>query len=61
MVTDKLRLYRVRPVGERAWCYLLPRDMVAEIDESEGRLVYEVQRVDLSDEEINALPEFDGW
>jgi hypothetical protein len=60
---------RMRPVGEKAWCYYGPvADLTYNgvkealqtcIDDDEGRV--EVDITWMTEAEANALPEFDGW
>ena len=61
--SSKKRIYlKVRPKGGGPWAFTEPDDLMGTIDpvEDEGS-IYEIAVVALTEDEFEALPEFEGW
>lgn len=54
--------FLIRPQGEHAWC-LVDRwdDLRAHVEDGDGSLVWEVRTKMMTDAEVEAMGEFDGW
>lgn len=63
MITKTLML-KVRPKRGGSWLYTQPEDLVEELfnlDVVVEVAGYEVEMVWMTDEELDNLPEFEGW
>jgi hypothetical protein len=58
-VSAKKRVIAVRPKGATAWCY--GNDLSELYDYMEIGEIVEVKLVEMTQAEIDAMPEFEGW
>jgi hypothetical protein len=57
----KRRYFKVRPSYDKGpWLFIRELDQIP-TDESGNSGPYEMEEVWLTDSEVNALPEFEGW
>lgn len=59
-MSERRRCWAVRPEGGGPWCFLDRLEDFAGMDPPVDE-VFEIKAVLFTDEEIEALPEFDGW
>ena len=57
--TTKKRRVMVRPTGEHAWCICDNWEGVGQMIEEDG--TYDIEFVQMTDAEVEALGEFPGW
>jgi hypothetical protein len=61
MLKNKEPYYKVRPFGGSCWCVMTFAEMTEELKTAETGDVWEIEKVSMTDEQLNALPEFQGW
>lgn len=59
MKDEKIRVFMVRPDGGDGWMYVESLSYLDDMIEADGG--YEIHLVHMTREQIDALPEFDGW
>lgn len=60
-MSNKIRMIKVRPVGEHCWLISDPREVPYTFEEAEDGEEFEIKVQFMTKEEIDNLPEFDGW
>ena len=60
-ISDKVLLLCIRPAGQSGWLYTEPAYVLDHITEGEAGDEWELKYVLMTQAEVDALPEFDGW
>lgn len=58
---ERKRVAKMRPKDGDSWLFCDLHDVTAQLAEADEGREFEIVALNMTDDEVNALPEFDGW